>query len=99
MDRQPALADLLPEPPELPHAERAAREVLCLPMFAELTDAEVDRVGGLLPNYDAGALTEASADAAVESDAETCVLPAPHCCGGLPIGCPPCPSASKPGCA
>lgn len=40
-------------------------------------DAEVDRVGGPLPNYDAGALTEASADAAVESDAETCVLPAP----------------------
>ena len=40
---QPALADLRPKPPELPHAERAAREVLCLPMFAELETAEVER--------------------------------------------------------
>jgi dTDP-3-amino-3,4,6-trideoxy-alpha-D-glucose transaminase len=44
LHRQPALAGLLPAPPELPHAERAAREVLCLPMFAELTEPEVDRV-------------------------------------------------------
>ncbi len=41
LHRQPALAALLGEPPELPHAERAAREVLCLPMFAELTESEV----------------------------------------------------------
>jgi dTDP-4-amino-4,6-dideoxygalactose transaminase len=41
---QPALAELLPEPPSLPHAERAAAEVLCLPMFAELTADEVGRV-------------------------------------------------------
>jgi len=27
-----------------PHAERAAREVISLPMFPELRDAEVDRV-------------------------------------------------------
>jgi len=44
LHRQPALAGLLPEPPELPHAERAANEVLCLPMFAELTAPEVERV-------------------------------------------------------
>jgi len=44
LHRQPALGDLLPEPPALPHAERAAREVLCLPMFAELTAPEVERV-------------------------------------------------------
>ncbi|MCZ6507323.1 MAG: DegT/DnrJ/EryC1/StrS family aminotransferase [Acidobacteria bacterium] len=47
LHRQPAFADL-GEPPLLPAAERAAAEVLCLPMFAELTDPEVDRVGQAL---------------------------------------------------
>ena len=40
LHRQPALAALLPAPPELPHTERAAAQVLCLPMFAELEPAE-----------------------------------------------------------
>lgn len=42
LHRQPALAEVLPAPPELPHAEAAARDLLCLPMFPELTAAEVD---------------------------------------------------------
>jgi len=42
LHRQPALAELLPDPPSLPHAEQAAREVLCLPMFAELRADEVE---------------------------------------------------------
>lgn len=41
LHRQPALAGLLPEPPELPVAEAAARELLCLPMFPEITADEV----------------------------------------------------------
>ena len=44
LHRQPAMAAILPDPPALPHAERAGREVLCLPMFAELEPAEVERV-------------------------------------------------------
>lgn len=42
LHRQPAMAALLPEPPELPHTEQAAREVLCLPMFAELEPVEAE---------------------------------------------------------
>lgn len=42
--RQPALAALLGDPPELPAAEAAARELLCLPVFPELTAGEADRV-------------------------------------------------------
>lgn len=42
LHRQPAFSDLVVG--ELPVAERAAARVLCLPMFAELRDDEVDAV-------------------------------------------------------
>lgn len=41
---QPALRDLGMTPGSLPETERAAAEVLSLPMFPELTDAQIDRV-------------------------------------------------------
>ena len=43
LHRQAAMAELLPAPPLLPVAERAAAEVLCLPMFAELELDEAAR--------------------------------------------------------
>jgi dTDP-4-amino-4,6-dideoxygalactose transaminase len=41
---QPAYADLGHQPGDFPHAEAAAAEVLSLPMFPELTAAQLDRV-------------------------------------------------------
>ena len=41
---QPAYADLGYRPGSLPHTERAAREVLSLPLYPGLTDAQQDRV-------------------------------------------------------
>ncbi len=41
---QPAWAELGHKPGDFPHAERAAAEVLSLPMFCELTDAQIDQV-------------------------------------------------------
>ena len=41
---QPAFADLGHKKGDFPHAERAAAEVLSLPMYAELTDAAIDQV-------------------------------------------------------
>ena len=50
LHRQPAFADL-GVPPPLPVAEQAAAEVLCLPIFPELTDQEVDTVGLALAEF------------------------------------------------
>jgi dTDP-4-amino-4,6-dideoxygalactose transaminase len=41
---QPAHADLGYRPGSFPHAERASSEVLSLPMFPELTEAQIDTV-------------------------------------------------------
>ncbi len=41
---QPAYADLGYAPGDLPRSEKAAREVLSLPIFPELTEAQVERV-------------------------------------------------------
>ena len=41
---QPAFSSLAPMPDDCPVARRAATEVLCLPMFPELSDGEVERV-------------------------------------------------------
>ena len=41
---QPAYTGRLPLPGPLPVTERLAGEILSLPMFAALTDAEADRV-------------------------------------------------------
>lgn len=50
---QPALAGDGP-PPELPVATKAAQEVLCLPMFPELTDEEVGQVGARVRGFFGG---------------------------------------------
>ena len=42
--RQTAWRDRFGEPTALPHAEQVAREILSLPVHADLTDAEVERV-------------------------------------------------------
>ncbi len=42
--RQPALRRFVPDPSAFPVTDRAAAEVLSLPLFPEMTDAEADRV-------------------------------------------------------
>jgi dTDP-4-amino-4,6-dideoxygalactose transaminase len=44
LHRQPALAPLLPAGLALPESEAAAREVLCLPLYPQLTESQVDEV-------------------------------------------------------
>jgi dTDP-4-amino-4,6-dideoxygalactose transaminase len=41
---QAAYTDLSYREGDFPHAERAAKEILSLPMFAELTDNQIERV-------------------------------------------------------
>ncbi len=43
---QPSYAELGYRPGDLPHSERAARETLSLPMFAELTPEQCEQVAG-----------------------------------------------------
>lgn len=52
LHHQPAFSHL-GEPPVLEVAERAAAEVLCLPMFPELTTEEVETVGRALTEFGA----------------------------------------------
>lgn len=58
----PAFADLGYEPGQFPHAERAANEVLSLPMYAELTAAQCDTVCSAVRN-----LAASGADVSVDA--------------------------------
>ena len=51
LHRLPPVMDLFGELPALPVAEAAAREVLSLPMFPELTDEEVEAVGAAVGEF------------------------------------------------
>jgi dTDP-4-amino-4,6-dideoxygalactose transaminase len=51
LHRQPAFRHVLPEPPRLPVSEAAAREVLSLPVYEQLSDAQVDRVCELVRGF------------------------------------------------
>ncbi|HEX9670957.1 MAG TPA: DegT/DnrJ/EryC1/StrS family aminotransferase [Thermoanaerobaculia bacterium] len=51
LHRQPALDGLIPDPGELPVSTAAAREVLCLPMYAELTDRELEAVCAAVKSF------------------------------------------------
>jgi dTDP-4-amino-4,6-dideoxygalactose transaminase len=49
--RQPAWLETYGEAPPLPRAEQAAREILSLPVHADLTDEEVERVADAVVGY------------------------------------------------
>jgi dTDP-4-amino-4,6-dideoxygalactose transaminase len=49
--RQPAWIGTFGEPPPLPRAEQAAREMLSLPVHADLTDEEVERVAEAVAGF------------------------------------------------
>jgi UDP-2-acetamido-2-deoxy-ribo-hexuluronate aminotransferase len=48
---QPALASLGYGAGDFPHAERASRESLALPMFPELSDAQLSRVAEAVTDF------------------------------------------------
>lgn len=48
---QRAYAHLGHRPGDFPVAEQAAREVLCLPLYAELTDAQIERVAAAIKEF------------------------------------------------
>lgn len=48
---QKAYAQLGHQPGDFPHAEQAAREVLSLPMFPELTDSQLQRVAAVVRDF------------------------------------------------
>jgi dTDP-4-amino-4,6-dideoxygalactose transaminase len=51
LHRQPAWLRVYGESPPLPRAERLAREILSLPVFPDLTDAEVERVAAAVTSF------------------------------------------------
>jgi len=51
LHRQPAWLQRYGESPPLPRAERLAQEILSLPVFPDLTDAEVERVADAVVGY------------------------------------------------
>src|SRR5688572_588855 len=48
---QKAYANLGHKPGDFPNAERASREVLSLPMYAELTDEQIQRVAQVVKEF------------------------------------------------
>ncbi len=61
----PAFADLGHRPGAFPHAERAAAQVLSLPMFPELTAAQIDQVTAAVLEFAAGETVAPAPDFAV----------------------------------
>lgn len=51
LHRQPALRSWCPEEIDFPNAEAASRELLCLPMYAELTETEVEQVAAAIRDF------------------------------------------------
>jgi dTDP-4-amino-4,6-dideoxygalactose transaminase len=49
--RQPAWLEAFGETPALPRAEQVAHEILSLPVHADLTDAEVERVAEAVTRF------------------------------------------------
>jgi len=69
LHRQPAWVRAYGEAGSFPHAERLAGEVLSLPVFPDLTDAEVERVAAGVESFFRGAVQPRPATAAVAARA------------------------------